>query len=178
MKLSLLTVVSATVVGILQVCGHSLAGILAVVIYLSACAAASAASSPKTRSVEDRLNAIVPRVPVPKNDPGQNANGATTGGNTSFGMNGGTQVTYSAGSGNNGGSNSQTSGQIGGASAHVHDMTHYHTSSSDLQTVFNALRDSYSTTVSQLNGLSGDHNQLVSDHSTLRSTVKATGVLK
>lgn len=178
MRIAMLAIPSATVVGILRVAGHSLAGILAVSIYLMACVAVSAAGTAKSRLTEDRLNALVPRIPVPQSDPGQGAGGASTGGNSSFSMSGGTTISYNPGSsGNNGGSGSQTSGQIGGASAHVHDMTHYHTNSSDLQTVVNTLQGSYSTTVAQLNTLKDDHNQLVADHTTLRTTLKNTGVL-
>jgi hypothetical protein len=66
-------------------------------------------------------------------------------------MAGGTLVTSDSGSGNNGGVSSHTSGQIGGASAHYHDMTHYHVSNADLQTIFNALQSSFSDVDGRLN---------------------------
>jgi hypothetical protein len=89
--------------------------------------------------------------------------GGFSGSNTSYGMGGGTQVTSDTGSGNNGGVSSQTSGQIGGAAAHYHSMTHYHVSNVDLQNIFNALQGSFSDVVARLN--------------TMNSKLTAAGIL-
>jgi len=109
-------------------------------------ALAGTANTAKTRAVEDRLNALVPRIPVPQTAPGTTA--------------------------------SETSGQIGGASAHYHSMTHYHTSSGDLQNVFNATQGSYSSTVPALNDVISDHVQLLADHNNLKAALIASGVLQ
>ncbi len=145
----------------------------------------SATAMEKARAVEKRLNAVVGQIPAPQDMPAtasdssysasdgssSASNSSYSTSNSSYGMSGGTQVTYTAGSGNNGGgSGSQTSGQIGGASAHVHDMTHYHTSSSDLQSVFNALRDSHSNLVPAFNTLRDSHSDLVPTVNTLRGS--------
>ena len=181
--------------------------------------AAGTANTAKTRNVEDRLNALVPRIPVPQTAPGTSAGGASTGGNSSYSTSNGsystsngsysmssTGISYNPqGSGNDGGNNSVTSGQIGGASAHYHSMTHTHSSSSDLQNLFNALQGSYSntvpalnalqashsnlvpavnalqgsysTTVSQLNNLASDHAQLIADHNNLKQAIINSGLL-
>ena len=93
-------------------------------------------------------------------------------------MGGGTNITYNSGSGNQGGGpGSETSGQIGGASAHYHDMTHFHTSSTGMDNIFNALQGSYSGTIANLNSLMTDHNNLVADVASLKTALKASGVL-
>jgi hypothetical protein len=183
-------------------------------------ALAGTANTAKTRNIEDRLNLLVPRIPVPQSQPVTGAGGGTSsGGNSSYSATnssysttngsysmGSTVIGYNPqGSSNDGGNSSSTSGQIGGASAHYHSMTHYHTSSSDLQNLFNALQGSYSstvpavnalqgsysglvpavnalqgsysTTISSLNNLASDHNQLVADHNALKAAVVATGLL-
>ena len=163
--------------------------------------AAATANTAKTRSIESRLNILVPRIPVPQNAPATGAGGAGGGsdtssgaGNSSYDMGGGTVISYNPGSsGNNGGnSGSTTSNQIGGASPHVHDMTHFHTSSGDLQNMVNATRDSHSAlvvTVNQLrnshgnlvgtvNNLAADHSQLINDHKNLIGALKNTNVLR
>jgi len=182
-------------------------------------ALAGTANTAKTRNIEDRLNLLVPRIPVPQTAPSTGANGGqSSGGNSSYStsnssystsngsysMGGGTAVTSNPG-GNDGGSNSNTSGQIGGAAAHYHSMTHYHVSSADLQNIFNALQgsysntipalnalqgsysntipalnqlqSSYSATISQLNSLAADHNQVVADHNNLKQAIINSGLL-
>ena len=183
-------------------------------------ALAGTANTAKTRALEDRLNLLVPRIPVPQSQPGTGAGGGqASGGNSSYSTSnssysttngsysmGVVNATANSGSSNQGGGpGSNTSGQIGGAAAHYHDMTHYHTSSADLEGVFNALQASYSntvpalnqlqashsalvptvntlqasysTTITNLNNLMSDHNQLVTDHNALKAAVVATGLL-
>jgi len=140
--------------------------------------AASAANTAKARNVEDRLNALVPRVPFPQAAPGTSAGGTAAGTNSSYDMGGGLGITYNSGSGNQGGGpGSSTSGQIGGASAHYHDMTHFHTNSTDLQSAFNALRDSHSALVPAFNNLVNDHAQLITDHNSLKVALVNSGIL-
>lgn len=163
-------------------------------------ALAGTANTAKARNIEDRLNILVPRIPVPQAEPGTTAGGVAggsntsySGSNTSYSMGGGTQISYDpAGSSNDGGVSSQTSGQIGGASAHYHSMTHHHTSSGDLQNVvnstqgsfsnlvpaFNALQGSHSNLVPVVNNLVSDHAQLITDHNNLKAALKASGVLQ
>ena len=140
---------------------------------------ASTPSTAKTRSIQNRLNAIIPSIPTPQATPGASAaGGQSSGGNSSFSMGGGTNITYNSGSGNQGGGpGSNTSGQIGGAAAHTHDMTHFHTSSTALENDFNTLQGSYSGTIAKLNSLMTDHNNLVADVASLKATLKASGVL-
>ena len=169
-------------------------------------ALAGTANTAKTRALEDRLNLLVPRIPVPQAQPGTGAGGGqSSGGNSSYSTSNGsystsngsysmgsTGISYNPqGSGNDGGNSSVTSGQIGGASAHYHSMTHMHSSSSDLQDLFNALQGSYSSTVPAVNALQGsysttitglnalmaDHNQLVADHNNLKATLVSSGIL-
>ena len=142
-------------------------------------AMAGTANTAKTRATEARLNAVVARTPTPQAAPGTTAaGGQASGGNSSFSMGGGTNITYNSGSGNQGGGpGSNTSGQIGGAAAHYHDMTHYHTDSTALDSIFNALQGSYSGTISHLNSLMTDHNNLVADVTSLKSALKASGIL-
>jgi hypothetical protein len=182
-------------------------------------ALAGTANTAKTRALEDRLNLLVPRIPVPQAQPGTGAGGGqSSGGNSSYSTSNGSYSTsngsYSMGSvvigynpqgsGNDGGNSSTTSGASAGT-AHTHSMTHYHTSSSDLQSLFNALQGSYSntvpavnalqssysstipavnalqasysTTITGLNGLMADHNQLVADHNALKQAIVNSGLL-
>lgn len=163
-------------------------------------AVAGTANTAKTRSVEERVSAVViPRLPIqqfspgPAGDSSSNAtNTSYTTSNGSFSMGGGTLVTSDSGSGNNGGSSSLTSGQIGGASAHVHSMTHYHVSNVDLQNIFNALqgtmsnvvpmvnqlRSSHSDLVGTVNQLRSSHTNLISSHNTLISKLGSANILK
>ena len=180
--------------------------------------AAGTANTAKTRGLEDRLNLLVPRIPVPQTAPGTSASGTGSSSdgsystsnssystsNGSYSMGGGTYVTSNPG-GNDGGTNSVTSGQIGGASAHYHSMTHYHVSSADLQSIFNALQGSYSNTVPAVNALQGsysntvpavnalqsshaglvavtnslvsDHARLITDHNNLKQAIINSGLL-
>jgi len=160
---------------------------------------AATANTAKARNTEDRLNALVPRIPVPQPAPATTAGGSGTGSdsssaasNSAYAMGGGTQISYDpAGSGNNGGQNSQTSGQIGSSSPHTHSMTHYHSSSGDLQNVVNsnqitlnalvpahnALRGSHVNLIGTVNGLVSDHSQLIADHNNLKQAIINAGVL-
>jgi hypothetical protein len=84
----------------------------------------------------------------------QGSFGGFSGANQSGSMPGGMVVTYDpSNSGNEGGSNSSTSGQIGGAAAHTHSMTHKHTDSADLQNKFNALQSSFADICGRLNSM-------------------------
>jgi hypothetical protein len=117
------------------------------------------ATHSKAVSTENRLNNLVGSVST------TNANVATitsqqgtfagfSGANQSQSMPGGLGITYNpSNSTNEGGTNSQTSGQIGGAAAHNHSMTHYHTESVDLQNKFNLLQSSFADICGRLNTL-------------------------
>lgn len=169
---------------------------------------ASATALEKARAVEKRLNAVVGQIPAPQTRPGDASNTSYGASDGSSGMGGGTQVSYSQEVGNNGGANSQTSGvgapaytggadngghtsgQIGGASAHYHDMshahgldhahsmTHYHTSSSDLQNVFNGLRNSHSALVTATNTLRASHTAVINSHNNLLDVLGTSGLLR
>ncbi len=156
--------------------------------------AAGTAGTAKARNTEDRLNALVPRIPVPQPAPGTSASGVASGSNSSYStsnssystsngsysMGGGTQVTSNTqGSDNDGGANSTTSGASAGT-PHTHSMTHFHTSAADLQNVFNALQGSYSNTIPAYNALQGSYsntipalNALQGSHSALVPVVNA-----
>jgi len=176
--------------------------------WLPAAIAAVPAAAEKAYAVEDRLNALVPKIPSPKAAPAAHSDstsgpgdGSYSASNSSYAMGGGTLVSYNPqGSGNNGGSNSNTSGvgapaytggadnggvtsgQIGGASQHYHDMshahgndhdhsmTHYHTSSGDLQNVVNSTQGSHTTLVSTVNALKSSHSSLVSSMQGLQAS--------
>jgi hypothetical protein len=141
----------------------------------------------KAYAVEDRLNALVPQIPSPKAAPAGHSDTTSSPGNSSYGasnssygasngswsMGGGSQVTYAQDVGNNGGANSATSGQIGGASAHYHSMTHYHTNSTDLQNTFNALQGTMSSLVPAVNTLRDSHSNLVPAVNALRDSHSA-----
>lgn len=113
-------------------------------------AAMATANTSKAYSTEKRVGTVEGKVGTMQSQRGTFA--GFSGSNSSFPMAGGTVIGYNPqGSGNNGGDSSQTSGQIGGASAHYHSMTHYHTSSTDLQNVFNALQSSFADVDGRLN---------------------------
>jgi hypothetical protein len=118
--------------------------------------AASNAGTAKSRATESRLNALVPRIPVPQFQPGTTASGVGPMGSTNVAYNPQNSV-------NEGGNNSSTSGQVGSASPHTHSMTHMHSSSSDLEAV--------------VSNLASDHSQLVADHNNLKAALAGTGVL-
>jgi hypothetical protein len=121
------------------------------------------ADTPKAKSTEARVNALVPQIGALKS--GQGRFGGFSGANQSQSMGGGTVITYDPqNSSNEGGSNSSTSstgantgGQVGGAAAHTHpiphthSMTHHHTQSSDLTADFNKLQASFSDICGRLN---------------------------
>jgi hypothetical protein len=144
-------------------------------------AATGTVNTSKAYNIEQRVNALVPRIPVPQPAPATGAGGTAAGSNSSYSTTnssysmGVINATANSGSSNQGGGpGSNTSGQIGGAAAHVHDMTHYHTSSADLEGVFNTLQGSYSNTIPALNALQASHsslvpvvNNLVTDHGKL-----------
>jgi hypothetical protein len=117
---------------------------------------AMAAGTAKSRATESRLNALVPRIPVPQFQPGTTASGVGPMGSTNVAYNPQNSV-------NEGGNNSSTSGQVGSASPHTHSMTHMHSSSSDLEAV--------------VSNLASDHSQLVADHNNLKAALAGTGVL-
>jgi hypothetical protein len=127
--------------------------------------AVMSANTSKTKSVEARVNALVPQIGALKS--GQGRFGGFSGANQSQSMGGGTVITYDPqNSSNEGGSNSSTSGtgastggQVGGAAAHTHpiphthSMTHRHTQSSDLTTDFNKLQASFSDICGRLSAM-------------------------
>lgn len=141
----------------------------------------STSGTPKSRSTEDRLNALVPRIPVQQPSPNQSAGGFTTGGNSSFG----TSNSSFGISGQNtisspGGSYSQAWAQQVQATVSTvfGAFNALQGSYSNTVPAVNALQGSYSTSVSQLNSLSADHNRLVTDHGNLLSTLGKTGVIQ
>jgi hypothetical protein len=115
------------------------------------------ATHSKAVSTENRVNNLVGDVSttnknVAKITSQQGTFGGFSGVNQSQSMPSGMVVTYDpSNSGNEGGSNSSTSGQIGGAAAHTHSMTHKHTESSDLQAKFNLLQASFADLCGRLN---------------------------
>jgi hypothetical protein len=161
-------------------------------------AATGTVNTSKAYNIEQRVNALVPRIPVPQPSPATGAAGAPGGSNSSYSTSNGSysmgviNCTANSGSSNQGGGpGSNTSGQIGGASAHYHDMTHYHTTASDLESTFNALQGTMSTLVPAFNTLQGshsslvpvvnalaaDHSQLVTDHNNLKTALVNANVL-
>jgi hypothetical protein len=155
----------------------SLVSLLWICVYLS-CSPAITRNTPKALGTAARLNLLIPNIPSPQSQPSTAASGGqSSGGNSSSSM-GSTGITYNPqGSSNEGGNNSSTSGQIGGAAAHTHSMTHTHTSSSALQSAVNVIQGSYSTTVANLNSLMTDHNNLVNDHNNLKAALVSSRVL-
>jgi hypothetical protein len=162
-------IITAAAIAVAWFAGHGTIGLIIVLAYCWATAMASAGGTAKSRSTENRLNTAMPRIPWPQANPGQY-------GNTSFGP---SNISYTVGNGSfdlssntnnigaadNGG---LTSGQIGGAAAHHHDMSHGHyygNSAGD----FNALRDTVSTLIPSFNTHISDHGALVNTVSTLRS---------
>jgi hypothetical protein len=146
---------------------------------------AAGANTAKARSTESRLSTLVPRIPFPQATPGGAANnsyGPTnnsygpannsyTVSNNSYDLNSGTD---NIGAADN---NGVTSGQIGGAAAHYHDMHHGHVYG-NLASDFNALRDTVSSLIPAFNTHINDHGALVNtisalrtDHSNLLTTV-------
>ena len=117
------------------------------------------ATHSKAVSTENRLNTLVGSVSTTNANvatlkSAQGTFGGFSGANQSQSMPSGLTVTYDpSNSGNEGGSNSSTSGQIGGAAAHTHSMTHKHTESADLQAKFNALQSSFSDICGRLNSM-------------------------
>jgi hypothetical protein len=112
--------------------------------------AMSTTNTAKARNTEQRVSGLVTAVVGLKSQQGTFA--GFSGANQSQAMPGGMIITYNPqNSANEGGNNSQTSGQIGGAAAHVHSMTHYHTESVDLQTNVNKLQSSFSDICGRLN---------------------------
>lgn len=118
-----------------------------------------AANTSKAVNTEQRVNNLVGSVSTTNKNVAtitsqQGTFGGFSGANQSGSMPGGMVVTYDpSNSSNEGGSNSSTSGQIGGAAAHTHSMTHKHTDSADLQAKFNALQASFSDICGRLNTL-------------------------
>lgn len=117
------------------------------------------ATHAKAVSTEQRVNNLVGSVSTTNKNVAtitsqQGSFGGFSGANQSQSLPSGLTVTYDPGnSGNEGGSNSSTSGQIGGAAAHTHSMTHKHTESADLQAKFNALQSSFSDICGRLNAM-------------------------
>lgn len=117
------------------------------------------ATHSKAVNTENRVNKLVGDVSttnanVAKITSQQGTFAGFSGANQSQAMPSGMVVTYDpTNSSNEGGSNSSTSGQIGGAAAHTHSMTHKHTESADLQAKFNALQSSFADICGRLNVL-------------------------
>ncbi len=164
--------------------------------------AAGTAGTAKTRAVEDRLNLLVPRIPVPQAAPVPGSNGGqSSGGNSSFSNSNSAFTTgnssYSIAGQNSvsapGGSYSQawaqqvqaTIGTLfpafnaiqGSYSNTIPAFNALVGSYSATVPAFNALQASYSGTIANLNALVADHNQLVNDHQNLITTLKNTRVI-
>ena len=156
---------------------------------------AGTANTAKTRAVEDRLNALVPRIPVPQAAPATGAaGGQASGGNSSYSTSNGS---YSVAGQNTipgapGGANAAwysavnaTVGALFGAfnaiqssySNTIPAINALQGSYSNTIPAINALQGSYSTTISSLNSLVADHNALVTDHKNLKTTLTSSGIL-
>src|ERR1035437_10059799 len=163
---------------------------------------AGTANTAKTRAVEDRLNALVPRIPVPQAAPATGAaGGQASGGNSSYSTSNGSYSTsngsYSVAGqytipGAPGGANAAwyyavnaTVGALFGAfnaiqssySSTTPAINALQSSYSSTIPAINALQGSYSTTISSLNSLVADHNALVTDHKNLKTTLTSSGIL-
>lgn len=129
-------------------------------VLIATIATASTANTPKTRALEDRVAALVPRIPSPQPTPGTTASGGiANAGNTSYGIAGQNTISTAP----------------GGANA-----TWYQEVQATVNVVFgafNAIQASYSNSVPQLNNVSSDHNQLVADHNALKTALKSAGIL-
>jgi hypothetical protein len=129
-------------------------------VLIATIAATSTANTPKTRALEARVAALVPRIPSPQPTPGTTASGGiTNAGNTSYGIAGQNTISTAP----------------GGANA-----TWYQEVQATVNAVFgafNAIQASYSNSVPQLNNVSSDHNQLVADHNALKTALKSAGIL-
>jgi hypothetical protein len=149
---------------------------------------AGTANTAKTRAVEDRLNALVPRIPVPQAAPATGAaGGQASGGNSSYSTSNGSYST-SNGSYSVAGQNT-IPGAPGGANAAWYSAVNatvgalfgafnaIQSSYSNTIPAINALQGSYSTTISSLNSLVADHNALVTDHKNLKTTLTSSGIL-
>ena len=129
-------------------------------------AMAGTANTAKTRATEARLNAVVARTPTPQATPGTTAaGGQSSGGNSSYGIAGQNTSTPDGNTGS-----TWATGERG----YINDLV----SSVDiLFAAFNALQGSYSGTIANLNSLMTDHNNLVADVASLKTALKASGVL-
>jgi hypothetical protein len=159
----------------------------------------------KAYAVEDRLNALVPKIPSPKAAPAAHSDNTSSPGdgsysasNSSYGMGGGTVLSYNpGGSGNNGGASGSptsngttgggytggasnggvTSGQIGGASQHYHDMSHAHGDNhahdmTHYHTSSGTLQDVVNSTQGSHTALVSAVNSLKNSHSALVSDMQ------
>jgi hypothetical protein len=117
---------------------------------LTAVMASAAATHSKAVNTAQRVNNLVTAVGSLTSE--QGTFGGFSGANISHSMGSGVAITYNpSSSSNEGGTSSSTSGQIGGAAAHTHSMTHYHTESSALQSDFNDLQSSFADICGRLN---------------------------
>jgi hypothetical protein len=153
----------------------------------------SSPGTAKSRNTEARLNAVMPRIPNPQPNPG----GAT---NSSYGFSNGvghagnsaykvsTSWNSVASPGDNGG---VTSGQIGGAPGHYHNMSHGHyygNAAAD----FNTFVDSTTNAINEhnnnmdwiagpliqaLNVLQGDHSALMAAHNDIVNRLANANIL-
>lgn len=131
--------------------------------------AAPPGNTAKTRNLEDRLNAAMPRVPWPQANPGGSYNSSYPPGNSSYTS---PNYSYPTGAGVSGSDSAWTSNQGSGTVEpwpHAHTMYHSHNLGT-LQSDFNNLRASYSDTVSAFNNHIGDHGNLVAAVQTLRGS--------
>lgn len=150
-------------------------------VLTSAMTAVTTKVTSKAQGNEKRLNAIVAKLPaIPKTSPGSSSGGTAYSGNTSYDINASTDNAPSGGSGggadNPGGGVSNTSGPTAGT-AHTHSMQHGHYYGS-LATDFNALRDSYSTTVTDLHTNKNVLDDLVTRFNNLVAALSAAGIIQ
>jgi hypothetical protein len=152
----------------------------------------SSANTAKARSTEDRLSALIPRVPVPQASPGPATNNSYGATNNSYGPSNSSYTSgnnsYDDGDSNQGNimGDQYGAGIPGGGTFtadgtawlqglqnqfnnHVSDTAGTVTRTNNLINGHNALRDSYSSTVSAFNAHIGDHGALVNTVSALRT---------
>ncbi len=139
--------------------------------------AAGTANTAKTRNIEDRLNLLVPRIPVPQAAPVTGANGGqSSGGNSSYSASNSSYSTSNSSYSTSNSSYNFSNGIPGGGTFTV-DGTNWLVA---MQDALNELQGSYSNTVPAVNALQGSYsntvpalNALQASHSNLVPAVNA-----
>src|ERR1035437_8077116 len=139
---------------------------------------AGTANTAKTRAVEDRLNALVPRIPVPQAAPATGAaGGQASGGNSSYSTSNGS---YSTSNGSYSTSNGIYSvagqntipGAPGGANAAWYSAVNATVGA--LFGAFNAIQSSYSSTIPAINALQGSYSSTIPAINALQGSYSTT----